>query len=85
MWTVSPVELIVVLALCPVVAYRKKNTCMGLVQVLVVGLVLWFWNWSILSLDDHSEDVLAGQERREETRGTGNQVWNKPPTAEALV
>ena len=39
LWTVSPIELVVVLALCLVVAYRKENRCMGLVQVLGVGLV----------------------------------------------
>ena len=85
MWTVSPAELALVLVLCLVVAYRKKDKCMGIVQALIVGLAVWFWNWAILSLDDHSEDVLAGQEKREETRSTGNQAWKKPPSAEALV
>ena len=74
LWTVSATELALVLALCLSVAFRKENKCMGIVQVLIVGLAVWFWNWAILSLDDHSADVLAGQENREDQKGIGSQV-----------
>ena len=72
-------------ALCVLSALRKNNKCMGILQVVIVGLAVWIWNWTILSLDDQSEDVLVEDERRGETAGPGSQVWNKPPSAEALV
>ena len=85
LWTVSGTELTVVITLCLVLAFRKKNKCMGIVQVLIVGLAVWFWNWAILSLDDQSEDVLVENGKSGGSEGLGSQVWNKPPSAEALV
>ena len=54
---------------------------MGLFQVAVVALFVWRWQWCVLNIEDHNDDVLIGSE----PRGGANQVWTGPQTAEALV
>ena len=54
---------------------------MGLFQVAVVALFVWRWQWCVLNIEDHSDDVQIGSV----PGGGANQVWTRPQTAGALV
>ena len=61
LWGRATADLSVVVGLAAVwfISRRARSTCMGLFQVAVVALFVWCWQWRVLNIEDHSDDVLV--------------------------